>query len=400
MKQFIYNNSVIILFISFFCSLANAQSSKKDMAQMIDQQFKLAANQYKILEKNVPDSMMPKTVNKNTGKVESSNTKWWCSGFFPGSLLYIYEHTNDQDVLNIAQKRLAIQEKEKHYTGNHDLGFMMYCSFGNAYRLFKKPGDKTTIDTAAASLTTRYRPQIKSIQSWNKNQNFNCPVIIDNMMNLELLTWVSNNGGDPKFREIATTHANTTIQRHFRPDNAAYHVLDYSLAENKLLRKTTWQGAHDTSAWARGQAWALYGYTMMYRMTKDVNYLNQANKIAAFIMNHKNLPADKIPYWDFDAPQIPNALRDASAAAIMASALIELAGYAKADLRKKYVSVAETMIRTLSTEQYLAKKGSNGGFLLKHSVGAFPLNGEIDVALTYADYYFVEAMGRYMKLKP
>ena len=400
MKQFIYNNSVIILFISFFCSLANAQSSKKDMAQMIDQQFKLAANQYKILEKNVPDSMMPKTVNKNTGKVETSNTKWWCSGFFPGSLLYIYEHTNDQDVLNIAQKRLAIQEKEKHYTGNHDLGFMMYCSFGTAYRLFKKPGDKTTIDTAAASLTTRYRPQIKSIQSWNKNQNFNCPVIIDNMMNLELLTWVSNNGGDPKFRVIATTHANTTIQRHFRPDNAAYHVLDYSLAENKLLRKTTWQGAHDTSAWARGQAWALYGYTMMYRMTKDVNYLDQANKIAAFIMNHKNLPADKIPYWDFDAPQIPNALRDASAAAIMASALIELAGYAKADLRKKYVSVAETMIRTLSTEQYLAKKGSNGGFLLKHSVGAFPLNGEIDVALTYADYYFVEAMGRYMKLKP
>ena len=177
-------------------------------------------------------------------------------------------------------------------------------------------------------------------------------------------------------------------------------MLDYSLAENKLLRKTTWQGAHDTSAWARGQAWALYGYTMMYRMTKDANYLSQANKIAAFILNHKNLPADKIPYWDFDAPQIPNALRDASAAAIMASALIELAGYAKADLSKKYVSVAETMIRTLSTDQYLAKKGTNGGFLLKHSVGAFPLNGEIDVALTYADYYFVEAMGRYMKLKP
>jgi unsaturated chondroitin disaccharide hydrolase len=394
MKKLINRNSVVFLFVSFLCSLVHAQSSKKDMAQMIDQQFKLAASQYKILEKNVPDSMMPKTVNKNTGKVESSNTKWWCSGFFPGSLLYIYEHTNDQDVLKIAQKRLAIQEKEKHYTGNHDLGFMMYCSFGNAYRLFKKPGDKATIDTAAASLTTRYRPQIKSIQSWNKNQNFNCPVIIDNMMNLELLLWVSQNGGDQRFREVAINHANSTLTNHYRPDHSAFHVLDYSLETGKFVGKNH-QGYNDASAWSRGQAWGFYGFTMMYRFVKDEKYLQQARDIAQFILNHPHMPTDKIPYWDFNAPTIPNALRDASAASIIASGLLELSRYTKGKESSNYVDVAKQIIVKLASEEYLAKPGENGGFLLKHGVGFFNANSEVDQPLTYGDYYFLEAMHRY-----
>lgn len=394
MKKLINSLSVIFLFVAFLCSLAHAQTSKKDMAQMIDQQFKLAANQYKILEKNVPDSMMPKTVNKNTGKVESSNTKWWCSGFFPGSLLYIYEHTNDQDVLKIAQKRLAIQEKEKHYTGNHDLGFMMYCSFGNAYRLFKKPGDKATIDTAAASLTTRYRPQIKSIQSWNKNQNFNCPVIIDNMMNLELLLWVSQNGGDQRFREVAINHANSTLANHYRPDHSAFHVLDYNLETGKFIGKNH-QGFNDASAWARGQAWGFYGFTMMYRFVKDEKYLQQARDIAQFLLNHPNMPTDKIPYWDFNAPTIPNALRDASAASIIASGLLELSRYTKGKESSNYVDAAKQIIVKLASDEYLAKPGDNGGFLLKHGVGFFNANSEVDQPLTYGDYYFLEAMHRY-----
>jgi rhamnogalacturonyl hydrolase YesR len=338
--------------------------------------------------------MMPKTVNKNTGKVESSNTKWWCSGFFPGSLLYIYEHTNDQDVLKIAQKRLAIQEKEKHYTGNHDLGFMMYCSFGNAYRLFKKPGDKATIDTAAASLTTRYRPQIKSIQSWNKNQNFNCPVIIDNMMNLELLLWVSQNGGDQRFREVAINHANSTLTNHYRPDHSAFHVLDYTLETGKFVGKNH-QGYNDASAWSRGQAWGFYGFTMMYRFVKDEKYLQQARDIAQFMLNHPNMPTDKIPYWDFNAPTIPNALRDASAASIIASGLLELSRYTKGKESSNYVDVAKQIIVKLASEEYLAKPGENGGFLLKHGVGFFNANSEVDQPLTYGDYYFLEAMHRY-----
>lgn len=393
------SNKTILLLSLLVSTIGYSQPGQIKMEELIQKNLVLARDQYTLLESNLPAARMPKSFSEATQKFETSDTKWWCSGFYPGTLWYIYEYTKDAGIKKAAEARLAILEKEKHFKGNHDLGFMMFCSFGNAYRITGNPSYKSTVDTAAMSLASRYRPSIKSIQSWDSSKNFRCAVIVDNMMNLELLTWVSNNGGDPRFREIATTHANTTIQQHFRPDNAAYHVLDYSLAEAKLLRKTTWQGAHDTSAWARGQAWALYGYTMMYRMTKDINYLDQANKIAAFILRHKNLPADKIPYWDFDAPQIPNALRDASAAAIMASALIELSTFAKPALGKEYASVAETMIRNLSSDQYLAKKGTNGGFLLKHSVGAFPLNGEVDMALTYADYYFIEAMGRYMKLK-
>ncbi len=284
----------LIVFDGVFAQKNN--SKKNDMALLIEQQFNFAAQQYKVLGKNVPADVMPKTFNTKTNKVETSNTKWWCSGFFPGSLLYIYEYTKDAEIKAEAERRLAILEKEKHYTGNHDLGFMMYCSFGNAYRLFGKPEDKATIDTAAASLATRYRPSIKAIQSWDSSKNFKCPVIIDNMMNLELMNWVTDNGGNARYKEIAITHANTTLQNHYRPDYSAYHVLDYDLASCKVARKKNHQGAFDSSAWARGQAWGFYGYTMMYRFTKDKKYLQHAKNIAGFLMHHPNLPEDKIPF--------------------------------------------------------------------------------------------------------
>jgi rhamnogalacturonyl hydrolase YesR len=340
---------------------------------------------------------MPQNFDINTGKMVTSNTKWWCAGFFPGTLWYLYDYSKNKNIQKIAEERLNLMEPEKHFTGNHDLGFMMYCSYGNAYRITKNDKYKKIIDTAAMSLASRFRPKIQSIQSWDSSKNFKCAVIVDNMMNLELLTWVSNNGGDPRFGDIARTHANTTIERQFRPDNAAYHVLDYSLATGTLLKKTTWQGYSDSSAWSRGQGWAVYGYTMMYRLTKDEKYKEQANKIAAFILNHPRYPKDGIPYWDFDAPNIPNALRDASAGAIMASAFIELSGYVTGPLKQKYKKASETILTSLSSPEYLATKGTNGGFLLKHSVGALPLKGEVDMALTYADYYFVEAMLRYLK---
>lgn len=372
-------------------------STKSKMTKLIDEQFTFAAQQYKVLGKNVAPDVMPVTFIAKTNKVQTSDTKWWCSGFFPGTLLYIYEYTKDAEIKKEAEKRLAILEKEKHYKGNHDLGFMMYCSFGNAYRLFGKAEDKATIDTAAASLATRYRPAIKSIQSWDSSKNFKCPVIIDNMMNLELLSWATDNGADPKFKEIAISHANSTIQNHFRPDYSSYHVLDYDLATGKIMRKVTWQGAADSSAWSRGQGWGLYGFTMMYRFTKDKNYLIQAKHIAKFILNHPNLPADKIPYWDFNAPKIPDALRDASAGALVASALLELGQYATKAEKKEYVAAAEKMIQSLASDKYRAKLGENGGFLLMHSVGALPFNSEVDVPLTYADYYFLEALLRYKK---
>ncbi|MFM6968791.1 MAG: glycoside hydrolase family 88 protein [Sediminibacterium sp.] len=388
----------IIAIMAYSFGLFAQSNSNVALKKQITANLQLAVDQYQILHRNVATNLMPQNFDINTGKMVTSNTKWWCAGFFPGTLWYLYDYSKNPDIKKIAEERLNLMEPEKHFTGNHDLGFMMYCSYGNAYRVTKNDQYKKILDTAAMSLASRFRPKIQSIQSWDSSKNFKCAVIVDNMMNLELLTWVSNNGGNPRFGEIARTHANSTMERQFRPDNAAFHVLDYSLATGTLLKKTTWQGYSDSSAWARGQGWAVYGYTMMYRLTKEEKYKEQANKIAAFILNHPHYPKDGIPYWDFDAPNIPNALRDASAGAIMASAFIELSGFVTGSLKIKYIKAAENILTSLSSPEYLASKGTNGGFLLKHSVGALPLKGEVDVALTYADYYFVEAMLRYLKL--
>jgi len=210
-----------------------------------------------------------------------------------------------------------------------------------------------------------------------------------------LLFWATRETGDSSYYKIAVTHANTTMKNHFRPDYSSYHVVNYNSQTGAVQQRKTHQGFADESAWARGQAWALYGYTEVYRETKDKKYLDQANHIAQFILNHPNLPADKIPYWDFNAPDIPNALRDASAASIIASALLELSQYTEGAISKNYVSVAETMLQSLSSDQYKAAPGTNGGFIIKHGVGHLPQKSEVDVPLTYGDYYFIEAMARY-----
>jgi hypothetical protein len=215
------------------------------------------------------------------------------------------------------------------------------------------------------------------------------------MMNLELLMWVAQHGGESKLKDISLTHANSTLERHFRPDGSSYHVLDYDPATARLIRKLTWQGTADESAWSRGQSWGFYGFTMMYRFTRDKRYLEQAKKIAKFLFNHPNMPTDLVPYWDFNAPGIPNAYRDASSAAINASALLELAQYVTKNERKDYISKAEKILRSLSSEKYRAKPGENGGYLLMHCVGNLPFNSEINTTLTYADYYFLEALMRY-----
>lgn len=375
-----------------FCVLVNGQQAIEDL---IIENMQLAAQQYKLLAAKTPVDSMPRHYDQQQQKWVNSDTKWWCSGFFPGSLWLIYEYTKDEAIRKEAEQRLALLEKEKHYTGNHDLGFMMFCSFANAYRITGNASYKPTIDTSAMSLITRYRPAIQSIQSWDSNDKLKCPVIIDNMMNLELLMWVAEHGGDQKLKAVAITHANSTLERHFRPDGSSYHVLDYDLFAGKIIRKQTWQGAADESAWSRGQSWGFYGFIIMYRFTKDERYLKQAQKIEKFIFSHPNLPSDLIPYWDFNAPGIPNAFRDASAAAINASALLELAQYVNKQEAKNYIDKAEKIIRSLSSEKYRAKQGENGGYLLMHCVGNLPFHSEIDTPLTYADYYFLEALLRY-----
>ena len=388
---------IFIVFAYLFVIATTAQNANRSMKKLIDENMVFAAEQYKVLMQKVPPTVMPRSFDSSKGGLITSNTKWWTSGFYPGTLWMIYANTKDTAIRQQAEKRLAILEKEKHYTGNHDLGFMMFCSFGTAYDITKNPAYKKVIFTAANSLATRYRPSISVIQSWDSSKNFKCPVIIDNMMNLELLEWVVKNGGDKRLHEIAINHANTTQKNHFRPDYSSFHVLDYDLKSGGVSRKVTHQGYADESAWARGQVWGLYGYIVMYRFTKNKEYLTLANNIAGFLLNHPNLPVDKIPYWDFNAPNIPNALRDASAGSIMASALLELAQYSKGGDKKRYVQTAETIIRSLSSPAYRAPLGTNGGFLLRHSVGHLPANSEIDVPLTYADYYFIEALQRYKK---
>ncbi len=393
MKKYVVGFTLLFVMVQF--SYGQTASLKNKMKDLIEDNFVFATKQYQYLKANTPDSVMPRSYVPATGKSVTSDTKWWCSGFYPGTLWYLYAYTKDENIKKEAEKRLGILEKEKYYTGNHDLGFMMYCSFGTAYKYTNNPAYKDVVAIAAKSLSTRYRPQIKSIQSWNSRDILKCPVIIDNMMNLELLHWVSDHGGDPVFKEIAVTHANTTIANQFRPDNSSVHVVDWDLNTGTVLKKITWQGAADSSAWSRGQTWGFYGYTMMYRFTKNQVYLNQAKKIARFLLSHPRLPSDKVPYWDFDAPGIPNVPRDASSAAIMASALLELGQYSTGAEKKEYIETAETILQSLSSPAYRAKLGENGGFILMHSVGSLPHKSEVDAPLTYADYYFIEGLTRY-----
>ena len=367
---------------------------KADLVKLIDKNLKDAAAQYKVLMKNVPADSLPETFQN--GKSKSIGAKNWVSGFYPGTLFYLYEGTKDKALYEAGLAKLPLMEPIKTLD-SHDIGFMMFDSFGIANRI--KPSDeyKEILLTSAKSLTKRFNPIVGCTMSWGSKEG-EFRVIIDNMMNLELLMWASKVSGDPSYAKIAVSHANTTMKNHFRPDYSSYHLVNYNPATGGIIKKQTVQGYADESAWARGQSWGLYGYTMMYRETKDPKYLDQAKHIAGFILSHPNLPKDKVPYWDYNAPDQPNAYRDSSAGAIYASALIELAGYVDAMTAKKYIESAETVIRTLSSDKFKAGPGENGGFILKHGVGHLPKGAMIDVPLTYGDYYFVEAMLRYKNL--
>lgn len=341
--------------------------------------------------KNYSDTLhFPRTIKGDT--LFTVVSRDWTSGFYSGVLWQMYDYTKDKKWLQAARKWTSGLEKEKYNTNTHDLGFMLYCSFGNGFRLTNDPAYKAILLHGAESLSKRFNPKTGVIKSWDHGKG-PYPVIIDNMMNLEFLFWASKISGDSSFYKIAVTHANTTMKNHFRADNSSYHVLNYDTLTGNVINKITHQGYADESAWARGQAWGLYGYTMVYRETKDKKYLDQAVKIAEFILNHPKLPKDKVPYWDFDAPNIPNEERDASAAAITASGLLELGGYVKNG--KKYIQSAEQILTSLSSPAYLAKANTNRDFILMHSVGHKPAKSEIDVPIIYADYYYVEALIRY-----
>lgn len=381
------------LFSLFVLNSCNAGSDPKIDAvkRAIDvahAQLELSAAEFDSLP-GFPRSLMP--------KFKVVDPKDWTSGFYPGTLWEAYRLTGDEHLRAEAEKFTARLEGIQYYKGTHDLGFMVFCSYGQQQQALHDAHSAEVIVEAANSLISRRDSVIGVIRSWDFGE-WNYPVIIDNMMNLEMLFWASKHTGDPKYRDVAVRHADITLQNHFREDASSYHVVSYN-DDGTVESRGTFQGYSDSSAWARGQGWGLYGYTMCYRETGDTKYLDHARRIASFVMNHPRTPEDLIPYWDYDAPDIPNAPRDASAAAVIASALFELSTLVPESEGKAYFERAEAMLMSLSSDAYLAEKGTNGGFILKHSVGHLPAESEIDTPLNYADYYYLEAIQRYLSLR-
>lgn len=416
MKNKIRTRLLLSCFV-MMSSLFMLSAIKQDKIPWIDENFVLAAAKTKAMADGIGDSSRIPVTMKVANQPHLANLYDWRSGFFAGNMWLLHEFSGGKAWLNEAKKWTAALEPLKDFKDHHDLGFMMYCSYGAGYRLTKDQRYKEILVQGARSLCSRFDERTGAIKSWNTFKSWTSgavylyPVIIDNMMNLELLFFASKATGDPYYKDIAIKHANTTLKNHFRDDFSAYHVVCYDQQTGAVVAKESAQGYAHASAWARGQAWALYGYTMTYRETGDKNYLNHAKGLATYLMNHPNLPEDKVPNWDYHAgnpaytPCGANAAkyatgaqpRDASAAAVIASALLELSDYVSKKEASAMVAFAEKSLKSLSSPAYRTALGSNANFLLAHSVGSIPHGGEIDAPLIYADYYFLEALMRLKK---
>jgi len=354
------------------------------------------AHYSKVLDDKPEKGAIPRALNHD-GSLHKVPSADWTSGFYPGVLWYLYEYSDNPAFRKAAESWTALIEDQKYNGRTHDMGFKVYCSFGNGFRLTNNSSYKDIIIQSSNTLITRFKPKAGIIRSWDHNTDkWDCPVIIDNMMNLELLFNTTKFTDDSTFYNIAISHADRTLENHFRKDFSTYHVLDYDTLTGEVTKKHTHQGYAHESSWTRGQAWGLYGYTMSYRESNDAKYLERANEIANYIMTHPNMPKDLVPYWDFDAPEIPNEPRDVSAAAIMASALLELSEYVDGDLKRYYFKTGKEILKVLSSEKYFTKP--HRYFLLEQSTGSKPANSEVNVPLIYAEYYYIEALLRYKKI--
>ena len=346
---------------------------------------------YTMMPRNIADSASHWYCSKVT-KDE------WCAGFWPGILWYDYEYTNDPAIRQEAEKFTASLEYLTYEPAyDHDLGFLMFCSYGNGYRLTRNESYRQAILRSAEALSALFNPKVGTMLSWPRNVAMfgGHNTIMDNMINLEMLFWAAKNGGDKKLYDMAVSHADTTMKYHFRPDYTSYHVAVYDTLTGEFVKGVTHQGYDDNSMWARGQAWAIYGYTVVYRETKEPRFLDFVQKVADVYLEH--LPDDYVPYWDFNDPAIPYAPRDASAACVVASALLELSGYVSPEKGQEYKKAAVCMLESLSSDKYRSGK-SKPAFLL-HSTGNYPSHSEIDASIIYADYYYIEALMRLKQMK-
>ena len=355
----------------------------------------------KTLESIGQDScLMPRSIDTRQKTWNTCDIYDWTSGFWPGILWYDYEATGDTAIRSQAIRyteclRPLITPLHK---GDHDIGFQIFCSFGNAYRLTEKEEYRDIILKGACKLARLYNPKVGTILSWPgmvKEMGWPHNTIMDNMMNLEILFWASRNGGGKELYDIAVNHATVTMKHAFRNDGGNYHVAVYDTLDGHFIKGVTNQGYGDSTLWARGQAWAIYGYTMVYRETKDKTFLRFAEKLANLYL--QRLPDDYIPYWDFDAPHTADCPKDASAAAITSSALIELSNLEdNEEAAQKYRQAAVKMLETLSSAQYQGREQKPA--LIMHSTGNYPGGYEIDAAINYADYYYLQALLRYRKM--
>jgi rhamnogalacturonyl hydrolase YesR len=392
------NTLVKLVAFSIIFSLTGCNQPSTDPSKIAQESLEMATQQLLLSIESLGDTdQNPRTAEN--GVLRQVKSRDWTSGFYPGCLWYIYEYTGDEKFLGAAKKFTMNLEKEQFNGGTHDLGFMMYCSFGNGYRIAEVEGYREVIIQSAKTLATRFNPNVGCTRSWDHNQDkWQYPVIIDNMMNLELLFWVARETEDADLYKLALTHAETTMKNHYRGDHSSWHVLDYDTITGEVLHRHTHQGYAHESAWARGQSWGFYGFTMVYRETGEQKFLDHARGIADFLLNHENLPEDMVPYWDFNAPNIPDEPRDASAAAILCSGLYELSTHLGEE-GEKYKLAADKILQSLSSEKYRAGIGENNNFILMHSVGHLPGGSEVDVPIIYADYYYIEAYMRKLQLE-
>lgn len=385
------------------CTCAHRPSATMDVKKALDycaEQTQRTLTELKT-DSGIDYTMMPRNIllDEQHWNCRKATKEEWCAGFWPGVLWYDYEYTQDKRILEEAEKFThSLEFLSRTPAFDHDLGFLVFCSYGNGYRLTKNPAYKQVILDTADTLATLFNPVVGTILSWPREvepRNWPHNTIMDNMINLEMLFWAAKNGGNPYLYDIAVSHADKTMKCHFRPDYTSYHVAVYDTITGNLIKGVTHQGYADSTMWARGQAWAIYGYTVVYRETKDPKYLDFAQKVTDVYL--ERLPEDKVPYWDFDDPSIPDAPRDASAAAVVASSLLELSTYLPNGTGKRYKDAAIDMLTSLSTDNYQSGK-SKPSFLL-HSTGHWPNGSEIDASIIYADYYYIEALLRLKRLQ-
>ncbi len=408
-QRFIFKS---LFFAGLLIFTASCKNSKKEPVAEVVTENSVNIDLQKQLDdcENQLEIAVPKLTDltKHPRLIETNATEWkevannkliWTSGFYPGILWYAYDVTGNKKWKDEAIKRTEVFEDFKNITEHHDIGFMMFPAYGLGYEIGQKKEYKDVLLASAQSLASRFNPKVGTIRSWSNKMHPRWQqhiTIIDNMLNLELLFWAAKNGGDQKYYDIAVKHAQTTMKNHFREDLTSWHVIEYDSINGNILNRHTKQGFADDSRWSRGQAWGVYGYTLVYKETKDKKFLHFAQKITDKYLSL--LPEDMVPCWDFDVANDPKEEKDASAAAVVASALLDLSTLVenKAD-QERYYNAAIKMLKSLGSSNY-SGVGKADSFLL-HSTGAKSLGHEIDVALIYADYYYIEALARLKKMQ-